>query len=229
MLRVARDSFGQAAAQRGPVTGIGQPVPGDRRRMIGDAHGVQWAGPQQSVAAQQIGCGRHVRPVRQLSGGRRGGAAPGQPGRGHVEHGGADQRGPGTLGRLSPSRRADGQSPAGGTGWIAQQQAVPDVQRERVAKSEPRDGAAEQADPCRDASGADVHRKLPRRPSRVQPGRVRPAIRAGAAHLGGQPDIHHGGQRPLPRRHQRHAPRHCRPVSAAQVKGDPCYPADLVR
>jgi hypothetical protein len=89
---VRGDHLGELAAQFAPADGIGQPAAGrDRgREAAGHAHGRHRAGPQQPVAAQQVGGRRDVRPGGQLTPGRRGRPPPHERGRRHVEHGGAE-------------------------------------------------------------------------------------------------------------------------------------------
>ena len=128
--------------------GIGQPaVARDRRREgAGRAHARHRAGAQQPVAAQQIAGRRGVRPGGEFAPGSGGRPAPRERGRCDVEHGGAED---------DHARAAR----------VAEQEAVADVQRQRLAQGQPGDApgavasprAIQQADIRGGPGRADVH------------------------------------------------------------------------
>jgi hypothetical protein len=122
---VRGDHLGQLPAQFAPADRIGKPS-ADRDRggqAVGHAHRRYRTGPQQPVPAQQVSGGRDVGPGRQLTAGGRGRPAAREPGRRHVEHGGAQ----------------DGHPRAA---RVTQQQTVTHVQRERLAQRQPGDRGA---------------------------------------------------------------------------------------
>ncbi len=88
-----------------------------------DAHGGQGAGAQEAVASQEVGGGRDLRPGGELASGLGGRAAPGQRRRGDIEHDSSHD------GQVRVPR-------------VAEQDAIADVQGQRIAEREPGDRRA---------------------------------------------------------------------------------------
>ena len=127
--RVAGQRLAELTAPASASGRVGQPLPGDRRRMLGDAHREQRAGAQQPVPRQQVGRGRLIRP-----GASSRAAAAAAPRR--VSGGGATssttRAADGRAWRGSAPVAAGGRPPGGAR--IAQQHPVADVQRQRIGR-----------------------------------------------------------------------------------------------
>ena len=144
------DRLGEPAPQVSPLRRISEPATRDRRRVAAHAHGGQRSCPQQPVATQQVIRLRKVRPGGQLASGRGRRTALDELGRRDIEH-----------------RRAEDHD--GGATRIAEQDAIADVQRQRVLERQPRESGAggirrpQGPDPDQGAGGADVQGHFGRR------------------------------------------------------------------
>jgi hypothetical protein len=181
----------ELSAEAGPVRRVGEPLPRDRGRPIGQAGRRELRGAQELVPAEQVARRRDVRPGGQFPGGGGAGAAARQRRRCRVEDGGAVDRQPGRA-------------------RVAQQHPVADVQRQRVAEPQPgvdrrrrpaRVGRSQDPQPGLGAGGADVQQELGRELW----------LRVGGAR--GDADVELGGERPAARFDQGHA-------AGRQVRGD---------
>ena len=142
-LGVRGDRLGETAAQVSPLRRISEPAARDWRRVAGHAHGGQRACSQQPVATQQVIRLRKVRPGGQLASGRGRRTALDELRRRDIEH----------------RRAEDGD---GGATRIAEQDAIADVQRQRLPERQAHESGTgrirwpQGPDPGQGTGGADV-------------------------------------------------------------------------